>query len=122
MICVSKADEGSFKHLTWNQSPGELAPRQTTREDLNGISNLREHVGACQDTGGGASGAVFTAVNERRVLEIEPPVVAKQSVNARVWSLGTLFTMCTTPSTLSWLILYLVYRRTSLAPQDGNRW
>ena len=59
MICVSKADEGTFRHLSYNQSPQPLAANQTTRQDLNGISNLREHVAADQDddAGGGTLGS-----------------------------------------------------------------
>jgi len=55
MICLSKANEGTFRHLTFNQSPGPLAAEHTTRQDMNGISNLREHVAADQDddSGGG---------------------------------------------------------------------
>lgn len=55
MICLSKADERSLRHLTFNQSPGPLAAEHTTRQDMNGISNLREHVAADQDddSGGG---------------------------------------------------------------------
>jgi zinc transporter 1/2/3 len=55
MICLDKADEGAFKHLSWNQSPGALSADGTTCQDLNGISNLREHVGAGQDGAGGGS-------------------------------------------------------------------
>lgn len=57
MICLSKADEGTFRHLEYNQSPGPLAAKHTTRQDLNGISNLREHVAAGQDGDGGCNGA-----------------------------------------------------------------
>ncbi|KEY65625.1 hypothetical protein S7711_07874 [Stachybotrys chartarum IBT 7711] len=57
MICLDKADERAFKHLSWNQSPPALAANHTTCEDLNGISNLREHVKACQaGAGGGGCG------------------------------------------------------------------
>ncbi|KFH44475.1 Zinc-regulated transporter-like protein [Hapsidospora chrysogenum ATCC 11550] len=53
MICLSKADEGAFRHLSYNQSPRPLAAEHTTRQDLNGISNLREHVASDQDDDGG---------------------------------------------------------------------
>ena len=58
MICLNRADEGSLRHLTYNQSPPALAANQTTRQDLNGISNLREYVAASQDdaSGGGTGG------------------------------------------------------------------
>ena len=55
MICLSKADEGTFRHLEYNQSPRSLAAEHTTRQDLNGIANLREHVAAGQDGEGGCN-------------------------------------------------------------------
>ncbi|KAM5355187.1 hypothetical protein ACJ41O_001833 [Fusarium nematophilum] len=60
MICLSKADETFYRHLSWNQSPSPLAATHTTRQDLNGISNLREHVDAGQDDGsGGGNGGLL---------------------------------------------------------------
>lgn len=56
MICLDKADERALRHLSWNQSPPALAPRHTTCEDLNGMVNLREHVGSDQDDGDGGGG------------------------------------------------------------------
>lgn len=88
MICVSKADEGSFKHLAWNQNPGPLAAHLTTREDLNGISNLREHVNAGQDTGGALGEPMFAALGEKREIDFEPPGAETQPANARFWSFG----------------------------------
>ncbi|KAF4463350.1 low affininty zinc transporter [Fusarium albosuccineum] len=65
MICLSKADETFYRHLTWNQSPSPLAATQTTRQDLNGISNLREHVDAGQDDGnGGSSGGLLGSCDD----------------------------------------------------------
>ncbi|KAM0563003.1 hypothetical protein ACHAPJ_001846 [Fusarium lateritium] len=62
MICLSKADESFYQRLTWNQAPSPLAATHTTRQDLNGISNLREHVDAGQDDGsGGTSGSLLNA-------------------------------------------------------------
>jgi len=58
MICLNKADEGTFKHLSFNQSPPALAPSHTTRQDLNGIANLREFVAGGQDVNGGDASAV----------------------------------------------------------------
>ncbi|PHH69564.1 hypothetical protein CDD80_6646 [Ophiocordyceps camponoti-rufipedis] len=49
MICLNKADEASSRHLAFNQSPPALSPGRTTRQDLNGISNLRQYVAAGQD-------------------------------------------------------------------------
>ncbi|KAL2211209.1 Zip-domain-containing protein [Sarocladium strictum] len=61
MICLSKADEDTYRRTTWNQAPSPLASRNTTCQDLNGISNLREHVEAGQADGGcgGAGGGLF---------------------------------------------------------------
>lgn len=61
MICLSKADEDTFRRTTWNQAPSPLASKHTTCQDLNGISNLREHVEAGQADGGcgGAGGGLF---------------------------------------------------------------
>lgn len=53
MICLDKADKVTFRHLAWNQSPPALAADQTTRQDLNGISNKRQYVAADQDDAGG---------------------------------------------------------------------
>ncbi|KAK2676477.1 Zinc/iron permease [Fusarium oxysporum f. sp. vasinfectum] len=66
MICLSKADESFYQRLTWNQAPSPLAAMNTTRQDLNGISNLREHVDAGQDDGsGGTSGSLLNSHDER---------------------------------------------------------
>ncbi|KAF7536925.1 hypothetical protein G7Z17_g12961 [Cylindrodendrum hubeiense] len=74
MICLSKADEYVFRHLSWNQSPSPLAASQTTRQDLNGIANLREHVDADQDDGsGGSSGGLIGTGDEKNHLGIQPP-------------------------------------------------
>ncbi|KAF4991619.1 hypothetical protein FGRMN_7738 [Fusarium graminum] len=60
MICLSKADEAFYQRLTWNQAPSPLAASHTTRQDMNGISNLREHVDAGQDDGsGGTNGSLL---------------------------------------------------------------
>ena len=40
MNCPSRTDD-AFEHDGWNQSPPALAGDLTTREDLNGIANLR---------------------------------------------------------------------------------
>lgn len=58
MICLTKADKHSLRHLSYNQSPPPLAPRHTTREDMNGKANLREHLAAGADgCGAGCNGA-----------------------------------------------------------------
>lgn len=59
MICLSKADEDTYRRTTWNQAPSPLAARNTTCQDLNGISNLREHVEGGQADGGGGAGGLF---------------------------------------------------------------
>jgi hypothetical protein len=38
----SRTDD-DFDHPTWNQNPPFLAADLTTRQDLNGIANAREH-------------------------------------------------------------------------------
>lgn len=69
MICLSKADEQYNRHLSWNQTPSPLASTSTTRQDLNGISNLREHVEAGQDDGnGGILGGLSGSGNEKNQL------------------------------------------------------
>lgn len=35
--------EDDLEHPTWNQNPPFLAPDLTTRQDLNGLANSREH-------------------------------------------------------------------------------
>ncbi|KAJ6436363.1 plasma membrane zinc ion transporter [Purpureocillium lavendulum] len=84
MICLNKADEGTFKHLSFNQSPPALAPSHTTRQDLNGIANLREFVAGGQEVN--AVGASATGATGDRggpdVWNHEPwPVAA--ALNAR---------------------------------------
>lgn len=66
MICLSKADEAFNRHLSWNQAPSPLASQHTTRQDLNGMANLREHVDADQDDGnGGSIGGLLLAPDEK---------------------------------------------------------
>lgn len=43
MNCPSRTDDVEFEHPTWNQNPPFLAADLTTRQDLNGIANSREH-------------------------------------------------------------------------------
>jgi hypothetical protein len=45
--------EDDLEHPTWNQNPPFLAPDLTTRQDLNGIANTREHRHGCSETGSG---------------------------------------------------------------------
>ena len=67
MICLSKPDESAFRHLKWNQAPPPLAAPDTTCQDLNGICNLREHVGADQDDGSGSgNGSPFAAAGDEK--------------------------------------------------------
>ncbi|KAL5045158.1 hypothetical protein BDW71DRAFT_87390 [Aspergillus fruticulosus] len=49
MNCPSRTDD-TLPHCDWNQNPPFLAPDLTTRQDLNGISNIRE----LKDAGTGA--------------------------------------------------------------------
>lgn len=43
MNCPVKTDENIIDNPTWNQNPPFLAPELTTRKDLNGTVNIREH-------------------------------------------------------------------------------
>jgi hypothetical protein len=45
--------EDDLEHPTWNQNPPFLAPDLTTRQDLNGIANAREHRHGCRSAGNG---------------------------------------------------------------------
>jgi len=44
--------EDDLEHPTWNQNPPFLAPDLTTRQDLNGIANTREHRNGCDGPAG----------------------------------------------------------------------
>ena len=68
MICVSKADENYHKELSWNQAPSPLAPASTTRQDLNGISNLREHVNSGHGDGNGMAEGILGPGGQRNQL------------------------------------------------------
>lgn len=97
MICLNRADEGTFRHLSYNQSPPALAANQTTRQDLNGISNLREYVAASQDdvAGGGTGGMLGeTALNEKLHREGEPEQTLAPAPDAGRWLLGMFSAFC----------------------------
>ncbi|KHN94550.1 Zinc/iron permease [Metarhizium album ARSEF 1941] len=85
MICLDKADEGSLRHLTYNQSPPALAANQTTRQDLNGISNLREYVAASQDdaSGAGTGGMLGEAAFNDKLRRQAEPQLLMQTAHAR---------------------------------------
>ncbi|GAB0144802.1 hypothetical protein EsHS_00005259 [Epichloe bromicola] len=88
MICLNKADEGTFRHLAYNQSPPALASNATTRQDLNGISNLREYVAASQDgVSGGSPGGMLgqAALDEKLHREVQPGNAAVLAPNAGRW-------------------------------------
>ncbi|KAJ3475382.1 hypothetical protein NLG97_g9480 [Lecanicillium saksenae] len=92
MICLSKADEHSLRHLSFNQSPPALSASQTTCEDLNGISNLREHVAADQDDGGGGNAGLLgaDAMDERLRHASRSPEPLPKAVEAGQWLNGPL--------------------------------
>ncbi|EGX46062.1 hypothetical protein AOL_s00110g226 [Orbilia oligospora ATCC 24927] len=52
MNCPAKNDDSLLKHPTWNQNPSYLAAELTTRQDLNGVANSREHRNADELAGG----------------------------------------------------------------------
>ena len=54
--------EDDLEHPTWNQNPPFLAPDLTTRQDLNGIANTREHRHGCA----GPPGNGFGFVNDEK--------------------------------------------------------
>ncbi|KAG8667544.1 hypothetical protein FPOAC2_12712 [Fusarium poae] len=81
MICLSKADESFYQRLTWNQAPSPLAASHTTRQDLNGISNLREHVDASQDDGsGGTAGGLLNGHDDSNQAGSHPTEPFKGSL------------------------------------------
>ncbi|KAM0241715.1 hypothetical protein ACHAPO_001406 [Fusarium lateritium] len=81
MICLSKADESFYQRLTWNQAPSPLAASHTTRQDLNGISNLREHVDAAQDDGsGGTAGSILNGHDDSNQAGSHPAEPFKGSL------------------------------------------
>lgn len=97
MICLSKADEHSLRHLSFNQSPPSLSADQTTCQDLNGITNVREHVAADQDDGGGGNSALLgaEAADERlRHASRSPEPLPDKAVEAGQWLNGSLHSQC----------------------------
>ncbi len=91
MICLSKADEHTLRHLSFNQSPPALSAGQTTCEDLNGMANLREHVAADQDDGGGGNAGLLgaDALDERLRHAARSPEPLPKAVEAGRWLNGT---------------------------------
>lgn len=88
MICLSKADESTFRHLDFNQSPPPLSASHTTCQDLNGMANLREHVAADQEDGGGGTGGgpfATGAANQKIRGEAHSPWPA-ETLNAGRWA------------------------------------
>ncbi|OAA80970.1 Zinc/iron permease [Akanthomyces lecanii RCEF 1005] len=90
MICLSKADEHTLRHLSFNQSPPALSAGQTTCEDLNGMANLREHVAADQDDGGGGNAGLLgaDALDERLRHAARSPEPLPKAVEAGRWLNG----------------------------------
>lgn len=89
MICLSKADEASLRHKAFNQSPRALSPESTTRQDLNGISNLREHVAADQDDGSGGGAFASSDTDEKWNLQnVSPNPPPGPLAGARRWFNG----------------------------------
>ncbi|KAK1149637.1 hypothetical protein N8T08_005189 [Aspergillus melleus] len=66
MNCPSRTDD-TLWHCEWNQNPPSLAPDLTTRQDLNGISNVRE-----REDRGGLTGVSFTCFDEAGGTPIHP--------------------------------------------------
>lgn len=89
MICLSKADDKSVRHLSFNQSPSPLSASNTTCQDLNGMSNLREYVDAgVEDGGGGGTQLGETALDEKLRREMYSPGL-KEAQDAGRWLRST---------------------------------
>ncbi|KAH7313530.1 ZIP zinc transporter-domain-containing protein [Stachybotrys elegans] len=90
MICLDKPAETAFKHLAYNQSPPALSADHTTCQDLNGISNLREHVKAGQDGSGGGGGGLYqgAASEDLQCHGHQHPSPDPASPGAGRWSKG----------------------------------
>lgn len=67
MNCPSRTDEDTLLHDEWNQNPPFLAPDLTTRQDLNGISNIRERKDCS-----GLAGRVCTGFDEAGTALLQP--------------------------------------------------
>ncbi|KAK4097469.1 Zip-domain-containing protein [Parathielavia hyrcaniae] len=75
--------EDDLEHPTWNQNPPFLAPDLTTRQDLNGIANTREHRHGCAGPGNGAAfpndekqACEIRLDHDRGSLERSPPATS----------------------------------------------
>ncbi|KAI9036816.1 putative plasma membrane zinc ion transporter [Aspergillus affinis] len=79
MNCPSRTDD-TLEHDEWNQNPPSLAPDLTTRQDLNGISNVRER----EDHGGltGVSFACFDEAGGTPIHPIDPEKKASSGLGA----------------------------------------
>jgi hypothetical protein len=72
MNCPSRTDD-TLLHDEWNQNPPFLAPDLTTRQDLNGISNTREHKeGSGNSCGPGQSLASLDETGKMSSPSIDP--------------------------------------------------
>jgi metal iron transporter len=61
---TSRTDDTSG-HPEWNQNPPSLNADATTRQDLNGIANSREH--RSTDAGGTENGTEITSLSDRAI-------------------------------------------------------
>ncbi|PLB46568.1 Zip-domain-containing protein [Aspergillus steynii IBT 23096] len=66
MNCPSRTDD-TLLHCEWNQNPPTLAPDLTTRQDLNGISNVRQ-----REDRSGLAGVSFTCFDEAGGTPAQP--------------------------------------------------
>jgi metal iron transporter len=94
MNCPSRTDNVE-EHPSWNQSPNALSADLTTREDFNGIVNIRQRREAPSETDGPDHLSVqvvpniekerpSNTLNSPTIANIDPPVeAASQSVQPR---------------------------------------
>lgn len=88
MVCLNKADKGTFRHQSYNQSPPALAAHATTRQDLNGIANLRQYVAAGQKASGGATAGLAgqTVSSEKLRRQLPGDSALATTGLERLWS------------------------------------
>ncbi|KAK9360202.1 natural resistance-associated macrophage protein-domain-containing protein [Lipomyces starkeyi] len=80
MNCPSRTDD-SLLHPTWNQSPSHLNSDLTTRQDFNGIVNLREQ----RESGNNAANMPISGVDEE---EDTPPQKPSEAIGKRAQGSG----------------------------------
>lgn len=98
MNCPSRTDD-TLLHDEWNQNPPTLAPDLTTRQDLNGISNVRE-----REDRSGLAGVAFTCFDEAGSTPAQPIDPEKNKISRDGASLTQ--SGMSTGSDVSWINRY----------------